>query len=192
MQQLSTLSARLLFGLILVTAMGALEARAQAPAVTTLLPARQAVAAPRLGPVTANLTQAITASSAANLRVYGNQVRGRRLGTVSGGGTTSLSFAPAQAFAPGERVSVTVPNTLTNAAARVSIYPNPARQQFALEAPAGLLAQAGTLALLNSLGQVVQLQPVAAAPAGGTSRLMAMGWRPASTWCGWLWAAARR
>ena len=121
MQQLSTPSVRSLIGLSLVTVMSSLEAEAQAPAVTTLFPARQAVAAPRSGPVTVNFTQAITASSAANLRVYGNQVRGRRPGTVSGGGTASLSFAPAQAFAPGERVSVTVPNTLTNAAATGAI-----------------------------------------------------------------------
>nr|WP_214607025.1 FG-GAP-like repeat-containing protein [Hymenobacter arizonensis] len=81
-----------------------------------MLPARHAVAAPRLGPVSLTFTQAITAASATNLRVYGNQARGRRPGTMSGGNTATLNFAPTQAFMPGERVSVTVPNTLTNAA----------------------------------------------------------------------------
>lgn len=91
------------------------SARAQAPDITTLAPARNSVAAPVAGPVAVGFTQAITAASAPNLRVYGSQRRGRRPGVLSGGGTANLSFAPTQAFAPGERVSVTVPATLLNA-----------------------------------------------------------------------------
>ena len=92
------------------------SARAQAPAAISFEPARNAVAAPVAGPVVVGFTQAITAVSAPNLRVYGSLRRGRRPGTVSGGGTASLRFAPVQAFAPGEQVSVTVPATLLNAA----------------------------------------------------------------------------
>ncbi|MDO7877543.1 FG-GAP-like repeat-containing protein [Hymenobacter sp. ASUV-10] len=91
-------------------------ARAQAPVLLTRQPARNAVAAPRSGPVSLTFSQPITAASAANLRVDGNQLRGKRPGTIGGGGTATLSFTPSQSFAPGERVSVTVPGTLANAA----------------------------------------------------------------------------
>ena len=71
--------------------------------VNLLLPARNAIPAPRSGPVTVGFSQSITAASAPNLRVYGSQVRGKRPGTISGGGTAKLSFAPTQVFATGER-----------------------------------------------------------------------------------------
>ncbi|GAB3860970.1 hypothetical protein GCM10028822_39730 [Hymenobacter terrigena] len=74
------------------------------------------MAAPVLAPVELTFTQPITTASAPGLRVYGSQRRGRRTGTLSGGGTSTLRFAPTQPFAPGERVSVNAPATLTNAA----------------------------------------------------------------------------
>ena len=91
-------------------------AAAQAPTIVSLQPVRNAVAAPRTSNVSLTFTQAITAASATNLRMYGNQLRGKRPGTLSGGGTATLSFGPTQAFAPGERVSVSVPSTLRNSA----------------------------------------------------------------------------
>ena len=116
MRQFSTRSLTFLFALLALPGFGIWQAQAQTPMVNSLLPARNAVAAPRSGPVTVGFSQSITAASAPNLRVYGSQVRGKRPGTISGGGTAKLSFAPTQAFAAGERVSVTVPNTITNAA----------------------------------------------------------------------------
>ncbi|UOQ98716.1 FG-GAP-like repeat-containing protein [Hymenobacter sp. 5317J-9] len=116
MTQRFTQLARLALGFLLVSGVGQLPAQAQAPTVTSLQPARQAVAAPRTGPVTVSFSQPISAASASNLKVYGNQLRGKRPGTVSGGGTSILSFAPTQPFAAGERVSVTVPNTLSSGA----------------------------------------------------------------------------
>ncbi|MBD2723140.1 FG-GAP-like repeat-containing protein [Hymenobacter armeniacus] len=116
MPQRFTHLSRLALGFFLFLGTGQLPALAQAPTVTVLQPARQAVAAPRSGPVTVSFSQPISAASAPNLKVYGSQLRGKRPGTVSGGGTSILSFAPTQPFAAGERVSVTVPNTLTSGA----------------------------------------------------------------------------
>jgi hypothetical protein len=48
-----------------------------------------------------------------------------------------------------------------------TLYPNPAHGQFTLQVPADVLPQAGTLVLLNTLGQRMHQQYVPAAPAGG-------------------------
>ena len=77
-----------------------------------LLPRRNALAAARTAPVQVTFGTAVTAATAGNLRVFGNQLRGRRPGTVTGGGTTALSFDPDQDFAPGEQVSVSLPATM--------------------------------------------------------------------------------
>ena len=116
MKQYFTVAFFLLAGLGLLPGLGAATAQAQAPTVVSRQPARHAPAAPRSGPVTVQFSQAITAASATRLRVYGSQGRGLKSGTLSGGGTTTLSLAPTQPFAPGERISVSVPSTLTNAA----------------------------------------------------------------------------
>ena len=105
MRQFSTRSLTFLFALSALLGFGIWQAQAQTPMVNSLLPARNAVAAPHSGLVTLGFSQSITAASAPNLRVYGSQVRGKRPGTISEGGTTKLSFAPTQAFAAGERVS---------------------------------------------------------------------------------------
>ncbi|WP_310391396.1 T9SS type A sorting domain-containing protein [Hymenobacter sp.] len=47
-------------------------------------------------------------------------------------------------------------------AAAVGLYPNPARQRFTLEVPAGSL-RAASATLLNALGQAVQARPLNAA-----------------------------
>jgi hypothetical protein len=128
-------------------------ALAQAPTITARNPARNAVAAPVAGPVTVQFSTVINAASAANVRVFGSQRRGLRPGTLSGAGTTSLSFQPTQAFAPGEQVSVTLPATVlgTNGvAARPEVY------QFYAAAGAGPADFAGgpTLSLPGQPGSV--------------------------------------
>ena len=80
--------------------------------LTNLVPARNAVAAPRNGGVAATFSVPVTAATASNLRVFGNLHRGRRPGTVSGGGTSTLTFTPNQPFAPGELLSVSLPSSL--------------------------------------------------------------------------------
>ncbi|HET9501934.1 MAG TPA: FG-GAP-like repeat-containing protein [Hymenobacter sp.] len=82
-----------------------------------LLPGRNAVAAARTAAVQLTFPAAITAATAGDMRVFGNQLRGRRPGTLSGGGTATLSFAPTQSFAPGEQLSVTLPATMLTASA---------------------------------------------------------------------------
>ena len=82
------------------------------PTVTARLPERHAPAVARASSVGITFSQAVTAASAANVRVFSSQARGRRAGTFTGGGTASLSFQPTQPFAPGERVSVSVPTTV--------------------------------------------------------------------------------
>jgi len=82
---------------------------------TSLVPGRNAVAVARTAPIQLSFGAAITAATAGNLRLFGNQLRGQRPGTLTGGGTATLSFAPNPAFAPGEQVSVSVPATLRTA-----------------------------------------------------------------------------
>ncbi len=114
-----------LAGVFLAGLLATPAAQAQAPVVTTRTPARQAVAAPSAGPVGIQFSQPISAATAGSLRVVGSQRQGRRTGAVSGGGTATLSFQPAQTFAPGEQVSVTVPATLlgtSGTAVRPEVY----------------------------------------------------------------------
>ncbi len=86
----------------------------QPVAVTSLSPARNSHTAPVAGPVA--LTFAQPMQTATDLRVFGNQRQGLRSGSLTGAGTPTVSFAPSQPFAPGEEVTVVVPNTLQGAA----------------------------------------------------------------------------
>lgn len=81
------------------------------------VPARNAANAPRSAAVSVTFARPIGSSSAANLRVFGARTRGRRPGTISGGGSNSLTFTPAQAFAPGEEISVSLPATMAGTTA---------------------------------------------------------------------------
>ena len=94
-------------------------------APTILTPARNAVAVSRSAAVGITFSEPVTTATAGNLRVFGNQVRGRRPGVVTGGGTASLSFDPDQDFAPGELISVSLPATLqsgTGSIVRKQVY----------------------------------------------------------------------
>ena len=79
---------------------------------TSLAPGRNAIAAARNAPITLAFAAPVTAATAGNLRIFGNQLRGRRPGGLTGGGTATLSFDPAQDFAPGEQISVSLPATM--------------------------------------------------------------------------------
>ncbi len=88
-------------------------AHAQGPTITGLSPARNAVAAPRATNVALTFSQAISAASAGNVRVFSAQRGGQLVragqGAVSGGGTNIITFDHATDFKPGETVFVTVP-----------------------------------------------------------------------------------
>jgi hypothetical protein len=79
------------------------------------VPGRNAVAAPRAQSISFTSNQAITTATAGELRVFGNQLRGRRPGVLTGGDTPTLTFNPAQDFAPGEQLSVSLPGTMLTA-----------------------------------------------------------------------------
>lgn len=81
-------------------------------AVTSLMPGRNATAAAPNATVSVTFAAPITAATAGNMRVFGNMLRGRRAGTLTGGGTATLSFTPSRNFAPGEQISVTLPPAL--------------------------------------------------------------------------------
>ena len=90
-------------------------AYAQAPVLTNLSPVRNALAVPTTSPVVLTFSQALDSASAsgASISVYSHQ-RGGLLtragggGSFSGGGTNTISFAPAAGFQPGEVLNVTV------------------------------------------------------------------------------------
>ncbi|SET44320.1 FG-GAP-like repeat-containing protein [Hymenobacter actinosclerus] len=79
---------------------------------TTLNPGPNAVSVPRNGPLSLSFSAPIASASLADVRVFGSQLRGQRAGSLTGGGTATLRFAPAQAFMPGEQVSVSLPATM--------------------------------------------------------------------------------
>ena len=89
-------------------------AHAQGPVVTGLQPGRSAVAAPRTAPVSITLSQAIAPGAAGTVQVHSVRAGGRKAGTLSASGST-VGFAPATPFLPGETVQVTVPATVQNA-----------------------------------------------------------------------------
>ena len=101
----------LLFAAIALTS---LPGRAQAPTVSALSPVRNALAVARTAPVQVTLSQPAGTNSGA-LRVFSAMRGGQLAGTASISGNT-LAFAPAQAFQPGEVVSVTVPATVQSSA----------------------------------------------------------------------------
>ncbi|QNH61208.1 FG-GAP-like repeat-containing protein [Hymenobacter sediminicola] len=82
------------------------------PVVTSYSPTRNAPGIPRTAPVVVSFSQNITAATATNLRVFGSQLRGQRPGTLTGAGTSTLTFRPTQNFAAGEQVSVSIPSSL--------------------------------------------------------------------------------
>ncbi|UOR05096.1 FG-GAP-like repeat-containing protein [Hymenobacter aerilatus] len=104
------------FLIISIFIVAPLSAVGQTPKLVNTQPTRHSTNAPRAGAITLLFNQPIAAISANSLRVYGNQLRGLRPGTLSGGNSSTLIFTPTQHFAPGERVSVSLPATLINTA----------------------------------------------------------------------------
>ncbi|SDX81798.1 T9SS type A sorting domain-containing protein [Hymenobacter psychrophilus] len=91
-----------------------LLSHAQLPALTSSLPARQTLTASPGGPV--RLTFSGPVANPDPIRVNTDQRRGQRAGTLSGAGTSQVEFRPEQPFAPGERVSVSVPASVSRPA----------------------------------------------------------------------------
>ncbi len=95
------------------------------PTLTTLTPARNQSAAPRAAAVQLTFTEAITAASAPNLRLFSHQRGGQLIrtgqGPLTGGGTSTLTFTPSKPFRPGETLYLTVPPTLLGPAGLAAV-----------------------------------------------------------------------
>jgi len=85
------------------------SAQAQAPVVTSFVPTRNALAAPRTASVTATFSQPLrnTASTQQALRVFSQQAGGKKVGTATVSGNT-LSFDPSTDFKAGEKITATI------------------------------------------------------------------------------------
>ena len=95
------------------TAPGAFTVTIPVPVLlTSVLPTRNAPAAPVGSTLAATFTAAITAATAGNVRGFGSQWRGRRPGSLTGAGSRTLTFDPDQDFMPGEQVSISLPASL--------------------------------------------------------------------------------
>ncbi|WP_324673661.1 FG-GAP-like repeat-containing protein [Hymenobacter sp. GOD-10R] len=102
-------STSLIAGVTLLLAVGTETANAQAPIITSLVPARNARSAPRATNVTVGFSQALnnTTSTQQALKVFSQRAGGKKAGlsTVSG---STLSFNPTTDFKAGETVFATV------------------------------------------------------------------------------------
>jgi hypothetical protein len=115
-QPLTPAPAALRRWLTVVLLLSSLGALAQ-PTVSTRTPVRNDLNAARTTNVSLTFSQAITAATADNLVVQGSLLRGKRPGTYTpaSGSSATVTFNPTQDFAPGEVLTVTVPNTMKNA-----------------------------------------------------------------------------
>ncbi len=149
--------------------------------VTSLNPARNAIAAPRAANLGITFDQAVGPATAGNVRVFSNQ-RGGQL--VRGGNTTvsgsTLSVNPATDLRPGETVQVTVPATVTSSggtAATKHVYQFTAatggtgRGNFntGSTAPTGASVSASALADINADGNLDLLTASSIQPDGAVN-----------------------
>ncbi|WP_324672121.1 FG-GAP-like repeat-containing protein [Hymenobacter sp. GOD-10R] len=106
--------------------LAATSAQAQTPTVTSLTPARNAVATPRTTPVSVSFSQPLTssASTLGALKVFSRQAGGKKAGTATVNGNT-LTLTPSTAFRAGETVYATVTSAAqssTGAAATPHVF----------------------------------------------------------------------
>jgi len=86
--------------------------RGQAPVLLSTVPGANSLSGPRTGPLSLLFSQPVANPTA--IRVSSNMRKGLRPGTFSGVGTRQVAFQPSQPFAPGERVSLTVPAAVSS------------------------------------------------------------------------------
>lgn len=107
--------------------------QAQAPALLSTTPARNSLNGSRTAPVQFTFSRAVAFPEP--IRVHTDQRRGVRAGTFSGAGTAQVSFQPTQPFAPGERVSMTVPASVSSPAQVVEFRAATGRGAATFSAP---------------------------------------------------------
>lgn len=97
------------------------------PTITALSPSRNRLNAPASTSVSLTFSEAMNAATASNsaVRVYGSRT-GKRSGSFSGAGTNVATFQAAQAYKPGETVSVVTTTAAQNASgtavAKAEVY----------------------------------------------------------------------
>lgn len=159
----STFATRLLFAA--ATGCAHFATAQQAPVVQARTPRRNAGNVLAATGVNLTFSEAISASTSPFVRIYGDRSRGKRTFTTSGAGTTSLNYQPAQAFAPGELVQVSVPASMRSAATSVGarydafqfrVASQPAAATFTLppDVPVGVLPVATAIADLDGDGDM--------------------------------------
>jgi hypothetical protein len=138
--------------------------------ITSIVPSRNYVSAARNSNVAVTFSTAMDASSPAAIHVFGHQT-GKRAGTGSGGGTSTLVFDPAQDLKAGETAAVTV-TTAAKSTAGVALT-KPLVSQFTGAATSGTATfvaansevlpsdyrWAGAVADLNGDGNLDLVQP---------------------------------
>ena len=102
--------------------------------VTSTSPARNATAAPRPSNVALTYNQAISAATAATVRVFSQQAGGRKAFTSASASGNTVTLDPAQDFRPGEVVSVTAPATVQSTGGAAAV---PYVYQFTAQAGVG-------------------------------------------------------
>ncbi|MGI4875831.1 MAG: beta strand repeat-containing protein [Janthinobacterium lividum] len=124
--------------------------QAQAPTVTrvSLVPAANAIAAPRATTVQVPFSQNIDPATAPNIKVFSPQYRGRRTATASTSGSTVTLTPTVPAtgsqvadFRPGETVAVSVPATVKSTG---GVAATPYVYQFVAAASGGMGTFGGT------------------------------------------------
>ena len=124
-------------------------AQAQAPVVTGLSPARNALAVPRTAPVTVTFDQALSPTSAAGLRLRGALTGQQRGPVVVSGKQLTL---PAPAFQAGEVVSATVTQAVQSSGGQALARPQVFQFTTATAPSSGTFGGGSDQALSNGVG----------------------------------------
>ena len=107
--------------------------QAQGPVLQSTIPARHTLTGDRYGPIQLSFSGPVANPLA--IQVNGNQILGTSAGTINGAGTRQISIQPAQLFAPGERVSVTIPASVSSPAQVIEFRAAAERGQATFSSP---------------------------------------------------------
>ena len=119
--------------LCLLVAISATALVAQ-PTVTSLSPTRNDTNATLNSNLDATFSNAMATPGSNDIRVFSN-LRGKLAGSVSGGGSATLSFDPSSDMLPGEQINVTLTDALQQQGG--STMANPVMWQFRAAAGQG-------------------------------------------------------
>ena len=107
--------------------------QAQAPALLSTIPARHSLTGSTTEPITLFFSQPVV--NPIGIQINSEQVQGKRTGTFRGAGTRQIAFQPTQSFMAGERISVTVPASVSTPAQVVEFRAAAGRGAAVFSAP---------------------------------------------------------